>query len=94
MRHILYRTEDGQLDVEFLNGQPYLHLSLNNWSVSKYKQYKRTLSILKEALKEMGYSHMYVGIPDNDPKLLKFEQMFGFEIIEHASGAYLLRQEV
>jgi len=78
--------------LEFAEGKPFLHLSLDGWSHSLYKEYLDVLSEVLEFLRGKGFSEVYVAIP-KDEKLLRFEQMFGFDIIAETPEGYLLAQE-
>jgi len=79
-KHItpIYSSEDGKVYIDnsvngYLNGA-FLHLELNNWSVSKFKLYKKIWVKIQEYLIAHGYEDVYALIPDEKEKLIK---MFG-----------------
>ena len=92
-KHTLIDNEEGLLEIEMIEGNPFLHLQLYKWSASYYRKYKELLAGVKLHLRSKGLSHIYVAIPSDDPKLLRFEIMFGFKLYKRAGDLYLLRQE-
>lgn len=60
----------------------YIHLDppLKRMSVGDYKDLLVIFKHAKDLIKRMGFSTVNVLIPDDD-KLIKFESMFGFEVI-------------
>jgi len=82
------------LRAELFEGEVFLHLELFDWSKDLYKAFKETFSDIKKMLKDSGYADVWVYIPNNDDKLLKFEQMFGFAIVGYCTDNYLMWQEV
>ena len=92
-RVTLLDTDEVLFEVEILEGKPFLHLQLHKWSVGYYKRYKVIFEGIKKHLRDKGHAFMYVLIPSNDPKLLRFETMFGFTLYKQIADLYLLRQE-
>ncbi len=81
------------LFIEFFEGNPFFHLSLEKWSKRIYQELLSMFGEVLSYLKEKGFSAVYVAIPKDD-KLLKFENMFGFEILDDTTDNYLLVQEI
>ena len=95
MRKTLFRDDEfGYLEYEVSFGVPWVHSEIYYWTPSAYKEYKGIWKAAKEILKSEGFSEVFVAIPDNDPKLLKFEKMFGFNIVHSKEGAIILKQEL
>lgn len=82
------------LRAEIVEGCVFLHLDLHDWSKELYKAFKETFNDVKNVLKDSGYDDVWVIIPNNDKKLLKFERMFGFEIVGYCKDSYLMWQEI
>lgn len=81
------------LFIEFFEGNPFFHLSMDKWSKSLYKEYLGIFGEVLSYLRDKGFRAVYVAIPKDD-KLLKFENMFGFEILDDTTDNYLLVQEI
>lgn len=91
---LLYETGETRLFYEIINMQGVdivtLHLSLGEWSPSKYKEYLAGFFQSLQKIKALGYTTVYV-IIKNDPKLIKFEELFGFaELAESENGEYMM----
>jgi len=86
--------EHGKLEVEMLNGSPFIHLTLHEWSPQLFKEYKNTFKAVLSKMKEEGITQVYVLIPNDDPKLKKFEKMFGFKELNEGNGMLLMYQEI
>lgn len=94
MKYVMIDDEYIKFSVEYIEEQPFLHLELHQWSKSLYKVYLEMFDEIKQILKDMGYDAVWVLIPDDDNKLLKFEKMFGFNVMVHCTNMYLLYQEI
>ena len=86
----IINNDDGRLCIQWVDGLPFIHLQLYNWSKSAYKKYKSIWNELLKNLSIKGVPCVFVIIPDNDDKLYHFEQMFGFEEAEHGDGYFLM----
>ena len=76
------------------DNKPYLHLEFNGeWSLKLYREYARHFESITQYLKEQGHTHVYVIIP-KDEKLVRFEQLFGFEISTETDSMYFMQQEL
>ena len=93
-RWTLLDTEEVEFEIEVIEGKAFIHLALHKWSHTYFKKYREIFEGVKPFLKAQGFHTVYVAIPDNDDKLLRFELMFGFKIIEQLAGHYLLSQEI
>jgi len=93
-RWALLDTEEAKFEVEVIDGKAFIHLLLHKWSHSIFKKYREVFKGMEPLLKQRGFNEVYVAIPDDDAKLLRFERMFGFNVIEHKAGHYLLVREI
>lgn len=93
MRKTLLDCEYGHLEMEYWDGEPLIHLTLNKWSKEKYKKYKTLWQVFLNQFRELGYKRVLVAIPDNDPKLEKFEKMFGFTEIKREKGVLIMERK-
>lgn len=91
--HTVIKNDFGHLQYEIdKQGNYFIHLELYKWSKSLYKQY---LIFFYAWLKQLkGIDHVFVVIPDNDPKLYKFEELFGFYEIKRQDGAILMALKI
>jgi len=94
MRQIVLDLAEVQLEIEWYVGQPFFHVQVNEWSPGYYKWYKHLFKDILSELKDEGVPKAFVLIPNNDKKLLKFEQMFGFDIVVDLGNAYIMSQEI
>ena len=83
----IYEDEDGSFraDVIEVNGKKevYLHLDLFNWNQSVYDKVLLGLDTFNKAMKKYGVDDMFIVIPPDDEKMLKFDEMIGFELYEY-----------
>jgi len=77
-----YWADDGNLHV---------HAEVRKWSPSAYKQ---GLVALQTLHNETGLVEIYTVIPDDDPKLEKYENMLGFVTIKKESNMLLMRRSI
>jgi len=92
MRHTIIDNEFGHLQYEIdPEGNYFIHLSLDKWSKTLYKEYLIIFyNWLARIKQENNINHVFVVIPENDKKLYKFEQMFGFNEIKKQDGDILM----
>ena len=93
-KEVILSTPEGLLEVEWVEGEPFIHLELYVWSREALREYKRVWEVVKEGFSEAGHDGLFVVIPKDDPKLLKFERMFGFEIAKEEPTFYIMYQEI
>lgn len=74
-----WQDETGYLRFEFFDGRVFAHAEVNIWTKKQYIKARALWEEAKRELKELGYKYIYINIPKNDPKLVKFEKLFGFE---------------
>lgn len=92
-------NESGRLSIEIKDGEfLFIHLELKRWSKDFYKEYLITWEYIKQELKDRGFKDIYCIIP-LDPKIHKFETMFGFETIvelhdKDGNNFILMSQEI
>ncbi len=81
----IVQTEYCQLVAEIIDsGKMFLHLNLMKDVKFTPELYKDMLIDFNEVIdyvKKKGIEYLFVIIP-NDEKLLKFERMFGFEVLQ------------
>ena len=95
MSSLLCKTQYCELSYELDEyGQMYLHLNLERFSLSVYKQMKKDFEEVKAHLRNKGYLDVYVVIPENDKFLEKFERAFGFKSVGLYNGHHVLEQEI
>jgi hypothetical protein len=83
-------NDNGRLRIQWVDDVPFIHLQLYRWSAQAYKEYKRIWSKLLKDLGSKDIPCVFVYIPDNDEKLYHFEQLFGFQEVEHSDGYFLM----
>lgn len=92
-RYPVLSNELGDLECEISKeGLFFLHLSLKKWNKTLYKQSLIYFYSWLNMLYESGVLAVFVLIPEEDKKLYKFEQMFGFEEIDRKNGYVLMAQ--
>lgn len=94
MKTTLVKNEFCHLEYELVQEKPFLHLQIYKWSKELYNEYLKEWCEVKKWFKEHGYNNLWVAIPADDPKLRKFEEMFGFKIVYEQAGYFLLTQEI
>ena len=86
----LIDNEMVHLKVQLLEGLPFIHLEVKQWSPLLARQYKKTWKKILRDMGALGYGEVFILIPDDDPKLYKFETMFGFTEVERQDGKILM----
>jgi len=89
-RSTVLKNEYGHLEYQVFKGAYFVHLTLHQWSKSLYKKYLIVFEMWLLDLAEDGIEDVFVIIPDNDKKLYKFEEMFGFKEIKRNDSAILM----
>jgi hypothetical protein len=80
---------DAFLRFEFFDKKVFAHATVSSWNKRVYIKCLAIWSEAKRELKELGYNDIFVIIPADDKKLIKFEETFGF-IPLGISDKYLL----
>lgn len=90
-----YTRNFGTLRVQITDNWkvPHLHVELVDWSPSIAKECKEILKDVKRFLWNQGYKQVVSVIPDNDPKLYKFQTFFGMKELKRRDGLILFAQE-
>ena len=70
--------KDAFLRFEFVDDIVFAHAQVPTWNKRVYIKCLAIWSEAKRELKELGYDEIFVIIPSDDKKLIKFEQTFGF----------------
>lgn len=79
--------------IEFWKRQAHLHVELKK-PLAGMKLMRAKFAELKAMLRAIGHRFVYVLIPDNDAKLYRFEELFGFEERRRGQGHILMRQGI
>lgn len=93
-----FTSEDGSLYLDttakgYIDDGIFLHLELNNWSVSKYKLYLKIWKEAKKRIKDMGYEYAYATAPPGMPE--KLIRMFDLEYTGvHIQGFKIMRTKL
>lgn len=78
MFEIYWDDADGLLKFEYFDNKVFAHAIAKHWNKSIFLKFQAIWHVAKEELLEKGYKEIYVIIPAEDKKLIKFEKMFGF----------------
>jgi len=68
----------------------HVHAQVFKWSLSAYK---KGLIALQTIHDETGLDEIYTVIPNDDPKLEKYENMLGFQTIKEQDHMFLMRRD-
>jgi hypothetical protein len=90
MFDVYWQDEDGSLTFQYYENRVFAHAKVNNWNKEVYKKCKDVWYVAMEELNERGYKEVFVLIPANDVKLIKFEKIFGFQPIQEVNGILLM----
>lgn len=90
MFDMFWDDEDVSLTFEYVDNKVYAHSTSKQWSKSKYYKYKDIWHVAKEELLIAGYKEIFVLIPANNTKLIKFETMFGFKPLKQQDNVLLM----
>ncbi len=90
MSAFIWEDEDGTLKFQHHMGRVYAHAVTNNWNKRVYMKCLDVWHVAKEELKEAGYNEVFVLIPADDKKLIKFETIFGFKPVKQINNALLM----
>lgn len=91
MKQTLIQNDKYHLMVEWgYEDCPFLHLDIFQWSPSLYREYKIVWQEVLKWFEQQGYNEVFILIPDNDPKLYKFETKFGFTEVSREDGEILM----
>jgi len=86
---VVFSDEDGVFSVDVMetNGvkEIFCHLTLNNWNSDVYDKVLVGLDTFSKAMKEHGIDNIFIMIPPDDEKMLKFEEMIGFELYQYVT---------
>jgi hypothetical protein len=88
----VFDNEVGKGSIEEHNGMLFVHYKSKVWGPSVYKKLLQTWALVLTTAKQMGHEYVYVLIPDNDPKLYKFERMFCLEEVDRIDNNILMRK--
>lgn len=90
MFEYFWSDEDGVLAFELFDGKVFAHAKAHNWSKEVYLKFQDIWHVAKEELNNSGHKEVYVIIPADDKKLIKFETMFGFKPLEQRENMLLM----
>lgn len=83
-----------ELSYEILDGEPYLHATVAQWSREVKRECKEIFEDVKIMLKQDGYTKLYSASYPENKKLQKFLIMFGFTIENQDRTFMLYSQEL
>ena len=78
---LIYEDKVGRLFLELHKGTPFIHCTINKWSKDIYNYCIEVWSVVLDELYKRGIDVIYASIDENDKKLIKCANMFGFEKI-------------
>lgn len=78
-RHTLWENSDLKMDLEYANGEWYIHCDIYEWSLAVYRDILLAITDSSPELTALGIKRLLAQVPDDDNKLRKFVEMFGFE---------------
>lgn len=91
MFEVFWEDEDLNLKFKRYGDNIFAHSQIFKWSKSIYIKAITIWEAAKEELAEQGFDSIYVAIPANDKKLIKFEKMFGFQPLAiHENTLYMV----
>lgn len=76
-RHVAYKDEDFQVDVQVVNEVVHLHCEVSTWKPSVLKKMYSVFAYLKDLFSISGYA--YMATVTTNPK---FAKLFGGEVID------------
>lgn len=76
--------------LQFNHGLVFPHFVCKQWNKRILREILEGLEMSALYLRALGYSQFCVIIPDDDPKLLKFEKLIGFTELARVDGMILL----
>ena len=80
------------LSIEVNEGYHFFHSDIKKWSPSAFKRYLDIFCNAMVELNDLGIDVVYVCISNEDNKLRKWEEMFGFEGIREHEGQLLMHR--
>jgi hypothetical protein len=86
MYEVFWDDEDGYLKIQWHEERAYAHAEIFKWSKANYYKALEIWEATKQELAEQGVDKVFVLIPEDDYKLIKFEKMFGFQPITTHNG--------
>ena len=90
MYDVFWDDEDGNLVFQHYEDRVFAHAKVHNWSKQVYLKCLNVWYVAMEELKEQGHKEVFVLIPTEDKKLIKFEKMFGFTPVKELDGVLLM----
>ena len=84
----IYENDMVELTLEVVEGLPYLHCTVTQWSKESYNQFMEEWIGVLEQLKAEGIDYLFTWSPDKQSA--KFARMFGFKtLLEDEAGQAL-----
>ena len=81
-----------KLSIEVNEGYHFFHSDIKKWSPSAFKRYLDIFCNAMVELNDLGIDDVYVCISNEDDKLRKWEEMFGFKGIREHEGHLLMHR--
>lgn len=96
MRVTLRDDDDGRLVLEEDRGRLYFHVKFKQWSIAKFREYRRyfewVLAVIAESNAQVRevYAYPY----EHDEKAQHMIQLFGFRPVGASEGFLLMRRKI
>jgi hypothetical protein len=90
MFDLFWNDKDGSLKFEYYEDKVFAHAQAYNWNKSIYLKFKDIWHVAKEELLEAGFKEIYVAVPADNEKLVKFETMFGFKEVKKHNNILIM----
>jgi len=94
VRTTIYKDDDFHLELEEYDVGLFIHFSVTKWSISQHRKAQELLAELMDQLKNRGIYDLYAAVHEDNLKLYKFCESFGFIEICCCNGTYIMNQEV
>lgn len=89
----VFKDENGWLRLQLIQGKMFVHYENFRFSPSIYKKTIDQFIDVCEALKASGVDEVYTCVP-NEQKVIKFQEMFGFNVEAENGSIVLFRKDV
>lgn len=97
MRFLITKTPWYCIEGQMQDGRLFIHLTdIKDWCTSLYRELLLVSQMIKDECFKNKIEEVFVAVPADDTKLVKFQGMFGFEhwktIYQNEKKVYLMRQ--
>lgn len=92
MKKLVMSGDYGYLFVETCEDKAFLHFESEEWSLSSYKKMLDDWAVFLETCKDLGIDELYSIINKEDTKTLKFQELFGLEVIAEHQDMFVIHR--